>query len=67
MNKEEAAKRIADLTNQAMDLIKQAEKIANEFGVDFSFDVAYGMGGTYYPEGHKWAKSVGWQASSHSC
>lgn len=61
------------LTAEALRLIREAEKLADEGGVRFSFDVAYGMGGTYCPKGHEnWDCVVleergDWMPSSHSC
>lgn len=77
MDAQEATKKIAELTASAMTLIRQAEKIADENGVSFSFDVAYGMGGTYTPKSSDgWNSSgcsdfgddsSGWQSSSSGC
>lgn len=50
MTKQEAYAKVAELTDQAMKLVKDCEKIADEYDVTFGFDVAYGMGGTYYPK-----------------
>lgn len=67
---QQAYAEISRLTSEAMKLIREAEKIADTHGLEFSFDVAYGMGGTYVPEsvfdGPSW-REPGWQASSHSC
>ena len=55
---------------QAYALIKECEDIATSEGLEFSFDVAYGMGGTFYGEPFKdyyGDTRQGWQASSHSC
>jgi hypothetical protein len=41
---------IEKLLEQALSLITEAEEIANSTGETFHFDLAYGMGGTYYPE-----------------
>lgn len=71
MDKKEAMKKISALTGEARNLIREAEEIAKEAKVSFSFDVAYGMGGTYVPEGAEDGYmnngESGWQASSHSC
>jgi hypothetical protein len=45
----EAAAKIKELLDKAHDAIHEAEKIADESGVDFSFNVSWGMGGRYYP------------------
>lgn len=69
-----ADKQISDLLSQARSLITQAEDIADENGVTFSFSLEYGMGGTYYPHGreddgdHEWESSYeGWVSSSSQC
>jgi hypothetical protein len=49
MDKREVAAKIAELTRQAHALIDEAERLADESGVDFTFSVAWGMGGHYYP------------------
>ena len=68
MTKQEAAAKIADLVAQAHNAINEAESLADEHKLDFSFSVAYGMGGTYYPAGHKYGwTEEGWNPSSHSC
>lgn len=76
---EKAAKEISEKTDAAMKLIREAEALADAAGIEFSFDVAYGMGGRYYPnltdeqkkklddEGEYYNDAAGWQASSHSC
>ena len=72
-NQEEAAERISKLTREARSLITEAEGIADEWRVEFSFSVDYGMGGTY-GEPHNWWSSSSeedkpfeWISSSHSC
>lgn len=47
-SKEDAAKLIGQLTGDAMKMIRHAEKVAKKFELDFGFDIAYGMGGTFY-------------------
>lgn len=42
--------KLNELVTQAYNAIAEAEKIADQLGVSFDFDVAYGMGGTYYPK-----------------
>ena len=42
---------ISKLVKEAYKAISKAEGVAEEFGLDFSLSVAYGMGGTYYSEG----------------
>lgn len=76
----EAYKKISILTKEAYQKIEEAEKIADEFGVDFSFGIAPGMGGCYEPKGSKISKydygydpenplrlEGKWCPSSHSC
>lgn len=38
---------IATLVQEARDAIYKAEQISHEYQINFSFDVAYGMGGTF--------------------
>lgn len=60
MDKQQANELIAQKIAQINELVNECTSIADEAGVDFSFDVAgYGMGG--------WYESGEWQASSHSC
>ena len=61
---------IDDLVKEAHKKIQEAEKIADEHQETFSFDLAYGMGGTYFPEGwdDSWDSSEeGWVSSSAMC
>lgn len=70
MDKQEAVERIAVLVGAAEENIAEAEKLADEFGLDFGFSPAYGMGGTFYGEGHPWINGYteqGWNPSSMSC
>ena len=69
-----ADKQITDLLSQARSLITQAENIADENGITFTFSLEYGMGGTYYPHGREndgddeWDSSYeGWVSSSSQC
>ena len=58
------------LISEAEGLIREAESLADEFGFTLSWDLAYGMGGVYYPSKaigeDDWAES-GWNSSSSSC
>ena len=68
------------LVQKGVNGIKEAENFANEHGLTFNIDIAYGMGGTYYPtikmiknihdEG-SWVNSYnersGWVSSSSNC
>lgn len=69
MTQQEALKQINIHLDAAYACIKEAEKIADEAGVSFSFDLAYGMGGYYTPP--KLADEdygeVGWNSSSSRC
>lgn len=47
--KKEALEKISEKTKEAMRLIREAQEIADAAHVDFSFDVAWGMGGWYVP------------------
>ena len=75
MTREEAVAKIAELTKAAMQNIKEAEKLAEEHKVEFSFGVAYGMGGHYYPisakstdeKKHNYENDYGWVSSSSNC
>jgi hypothetical protein len=57
----EAMVLIEEKTNQANELIIEAQKIADKFGLEFSFTVAYGMGGYYCGKG-----SEDWEETSYS-
>jgi hypothetical protein len=74
VDKKEATAEIAELVKQAYAKIHAAEAIADKYGVKFSFDLAYGMGGWYRPNHEDWNSSAcfgedegGWMASSQSC
>lgn len=49
MTRDEAVKAIREHTDIARAAIRKAEQISDDTGVEFSFSVAYGMGGHYYP------------------
>ena len=73
-DKQEAAKAINALLEQAQSLIWEAESIADTHELSFSMNMgSYGMGGYYTPvqEGDvdEWGDPVesGWNASSQSC
>lgn len=76
LTQQEASAQIANLIRSAEAKISEAEKIADEYGVSFSWDgPSYGMGGWYTGKSEKpeWADSdweasdEGWSASSQSC
>ncbi len=64
-------KQIQQLISEAYERIREAQKIATEHKLSFSFDVAYGMGGTFNGDESVAAEydmdGVGWKASNHSC
>lgn len=55
-----ANKLISQKLKEAYGLIAECEEIAKGAEIHFSFDLSYGMGGTFDPHD-------GWQASSQSC
>ncbi len=51
MTKSEVAKLIAEKVTQSRAILREAEALADEHGLDFSIDPpAYGMGGWYVPK-----------------
>lgn len=57
-----AAKTIAANMARVEALIKESEMLADMFGLSFTMDVAYGMGGQYYPNParvHEWPGEPG--------
>jgi hypothetical protein len=80
-NKQKASEDIARLKEEAMDKIREAQTIADENGVSFTFSVDYGICGTYYPardaennddwyssdEGWPTFVNEGWVSSSYNC
>lgn len=70
MTKNEARELINMKLNKVYKLVKECEALAEEHKVTFDLSVAYGMGGTYIPEGMKgcWHESdSGWVSSSSMC
>lgn len=79
MTKEEANNLISTKIMEAYAIINECEEIAETAGVSFSFDVAYGMGGSYRPrkeveedygdtKSESWYEShSGWISSSSQC
>ena len=59
IDRQEAVARISELTNQAREILREAEAIADQAEVSISWDLAYGMGG--------WYESGEWRSSSSSC
>jgi hypothetical protein len=75
-NEEEIKKANIELScivKQIEELTKQAEELADEFGLEFSLDTTYGMGGIYYGKGYNernqctWCVEEGWNPSSQNC
>ena len=64
-------KTVREALDAADAALKEAEKIAIATNQYFYWDgPTYGMGGSYYPEGHTdicGDENNGWQASSMSC
>lgn len=58
--RKQALQKIEVLKNEAEEALRQATVIANEHQVPFSWDFAYGMGGSYHPD-------EGWVSSSEQC
>lgn len=56
-NEAEAQEYIDKLVEEAYGKISEAEEIAQKFDIHFSFDLAYGMGGSYDPEEGEWMSS----------
>lgn len=63
MDKAEAAKKIDQLVKDAYKSINEAEVIATEHNLEFSFGVAYGMGG-HFTQG---SDDYMWVSSSEGC
>lgn len=59
LTKEEANKLISDKLETAQKLVTECEELATHHELEFSLDIAYGMGG--------WFSSGEWDASSQSC
>lgn len=64
-------KLIQDKLSVAYAAIREAEEIAEKYGLEFDFSLEYGMGGTYYPTNkadNEWNSSYeGWVSSSEQC
>jgi len=67
MTEQEAVAEIANLTEAAYEAIRKAEALADEYGVDFSFSVSYGMGGSYISKKTPEWDEEGWVSSSQNC
>ena len=71
----EASTEIACKVKLALALVKEAEALADEHGLEFEFSVSYGMGGWYngksqsedWDSSDSYEDSHGWLGSSQSC
>ena len=76
-NAEQAKEKALKHLENAKVEIGKAESLADDHGFTLNFNLAYGMGGIYQPEGYKpeWANSeweaseeeTGWISSSSQC
>ena len=66
MTKEEANAEIAALVDHAYETIRQAEALADEHKLSFTFSLEYGMGGRYSSDPDFYGET-GWIASSANC
>ena len=77
--KKAAIQELAKMVEAAEQALKNCEDFADKYGLEFNFEPAYGMGGTYTgkgisekaePEVSTWdwgTGSWGWYPSSQSC
>jgi hypothetical protein len=68
-DREHAERKIDERVAEVHRLLVEAQKIADDNGVTFSLQVAYGMGGTYFPPSHRDDEDFreGWVSSSSMC
>lgn len=75
-DKNQAKQEIDKKLKEAHDLISECENLADQHGLGFSWDLAYGMGGWYQgkpadvpdrDEDDYYESDYGWQASSQGC
>lgn len=66
LTQQEATAKIAEHVAAAYEAIRQAESIADEYGLSFSFDLTYGAGAQYIGDmKDRWNDTgSGWHASS---
>ena len=64
MDRKEATAEIARKVEEAYKALGEASKLADEFGLSFSFGPSYGMGGTYYGQTKPEDAHDGWESSS---
>lgn len=74
LTEEEANKKISELVEQSLACLREACSIVDqypEYGLSFSFDPAYGMGGSYdggFNDSEElYGVENGWHPSSMSC
>lgn len=76
LSKKEARIKIADAVNAAQSALTIAQAYADYYGESFGWDLAYGMGGTYFGKGSDQHPNEdcsssdtddGWYSSSQSC
>ena len=76
MSQEEAQRKLDERLAKIRELLLECETIAEESQVNFALNVAYGMGGNYYPhpDGKRYEGSpgqedseFGWYSSTRSC
>jgi hypothetical protein len=74
MTDQEKQKQLSDLVKNIQDAVNNAMKFADEHGLEFRLDTAYGMGGTYFGKTHEDRASIernycndGWLSSSQNC
>ncbi len=73
--KKAAYEKIADALKIAQEKIEEAQALADEHALEFTWDMAYGMGGTYegkgvtygWGEDKKQRKHGEWISSSSNC
>lgn len=70
---------LSELVKYTEECLRKCEDYADEHGLDFNFEPAYGMGGTYSGKGNSsltepddpydwnYGESWGWYSSSQSC
>ncbi len=66
--RQEGMRRLAQISENITKEREKGEQIAEEYGISWSLDMPYGMGGDFYPTSSENPfYGRGWQASSHSC
>jgi hypothetical protein len=76
LSAEDAKALLDEQIQAAYEAVAKAEAIADKYGLNFNFSVAYGMGGRYigdqeqrteYVDDDYYDADLGWRPSSHSC